>query len=318
MTFAACGLLTTALAILVDTEFYAASNPSFLDAVRHPTITPLNNLRYNSNSTNLAQHGTHPLYQHFLANIPQLLGPALPLLLYNSYEKSSTNSVASMQVITALAGTIILSVFPHQEARFLLPAVPLLLMSLHLPANRKAFQIFISTWIGFNVVFGLLMGVYHQAGVFPAQMWLENQTTEILPNDSSIFWWRTYSPPTWLLNGRNNDVHTIDLMGLPKEQLEGRICHEGAGPSRLLVVPKSTTYLDQFQLELDISNNVKNDMFLTREMWSTRRHLNLDDVDFGDDGVIPTLKRVIGRRGLSIWKVECSIWNPELGRRVAI
>lgn len=37
-------------------------------------------------------------------------------------------------------------------------------------------------------------------------------------------------------------------------------------------------------------------------MW--RQHINLDDMDFGDDGVLPTLKRVIGRRGLGVWKVE--------------
>ncbi len=35
-----------------------------------------------------------------------------------------------------------------------------------------------------------------------------------------------------------------------------------------------------------------------------RRHVNLDDLDFGDDGVRPTLERVVGRRGLGVWKVD--------------
>ena len=35
-----------------------------------------------------------------------------------------------------------------------------------------------------------------------------------------------------------------------------------------------------------------------------RNHINLDDMDFGDDGILPTLRRVIGRRGLGVWRVE--------------
>lgn len=34
------------------------------------------------------------------------------------------------------------------------------------------------------------------------------------------------------------------------------------------------------------------------------RHVNLDDLDFGDDGVWPTLERVVGRAGLGVWKVD--------------
>jgi phosphatidylinositol glycan class Z len=35
-----------------------------------------------------------------------------------------------------------------------------------------------------------------------------------------------------------------------------------------------------------------------------RRHVNLDDMDFGGDGVVNTLRRVVGRRGLGVWKVD--------------
>lgn len=35
-----------------------------------------------------------------------------------------------------------------------------------------------------------------------------------------------------------------------------------------------------------------------------KKHVNLDDMDFGDDGVVDTLMRVVGRRGLGVWRVE--------------
>ena len=40
------------------------------------------------------------------------------------------------------------------------------------------------------------------------------------------------------------------------------------------------------------------------ELWSYRQHINLDDLDFGDDGVWPTLERVVGDRGLVVWNVR--------------
>lgn len=52
-------------------------------------------------------------------------------------------------------------------------------------------------------------------------------------------------------------------------------------------------------------------------MW--RKHVNLDDLDFGDDGVAETLRRVVGRRGLGVWKVErvCDVKGVEGGKVVA-
>ncbi len=50
-----------------------------------------------------------------------------------------------------------------------------------------------------------------------------------------------------------------------------------------------------------------------------RRHVNLDDMDFGDDGVVETLRRVVGRRGLGVWRVEriCEVEGVEGGKVVA-
>ena len=67
------------MAITADTNFYNPS-ASLSTLFTSPTITPLNSLLYNAQSSNLASHGLHPYYQHLLASLPLLLGPSLCLL----------------------------------------------------------------------------------------------------------------------------------------------------------------------------------------------------------------------------------------------
>lgn len=64
-----------------------------------------------------------------------------------------------------------------------------------------------------------------------------------------------------------------------------------------VVAPKSATFLDRY-----IHPSAGPSDLQLVQLWSYSKHLNLDDLDFGDDGVIPTLRRVIGRRGLAVWK----------------
>ena len=56
-----------------------------------------------------------------------------------------------------------------------------------------------------------------------------------------------------------------------------------------------------------------------RNVATFRKHVNLDDMDFGDDGVVETLRRVVGRRGLGVWRVEriCEVKGVEGGKIVA-
>jgi phosphatidylinositol glycan class Z len=44
------------------------------------------------------------------------------------------------------------------------------------------------------------------------------------------------------------------------------------------------------------------------------RHVNLDDLDFADDGVFGTLGRVFGRAGLGVWRVraDCGDTSAEI------
>jgi len=251
-------------------------------------ICPLNNLLYNSQSSNLALHGTHPYYQHAIINLPQMLGPAFVLLLLRP---RWTFALAS-----AISGLIFLSMFPHQEARFLLPAIPLFLSSLRIPA--KFGKLFLIIWIAFNAVLAILMGIFHQGGVIPAQIFLGTQA-----DVTTAFWWKTYSPPTWLLGMRNENMTTVDLMGLNSNLLVERLCSldESSKGLKVLVAPRSAIFLDRF---LTLDQREKQTMQLEK-IWSTSMHLNLDDMDFGDDGVFPTVARVFGRRGLVIRKIDC-------------
>jgi hypothetical protein len=285
------GLITLTIAVTMDTEFYTGARPHFTELLSTSVITPWNNVMYNIDTTNLAEHGLHPFWQHVAANLPQLLGPAF-LLVFLSSRKD-------MLFWAALSGILVLSCFPHQEARFLLPAVPLLLSTVKIP--RRGMRPWLGAWALFNILAAVLFGVYHQGGAVPAQTFIAGRD-----NISQAFWWKTYSPPRWLLNGKNEQVTTTDLMGMPGDEMM-KVLSQSAGCVRegdqtLLVAPSSATYLDQYVVDQPAGAELE-----FERLWEHRRHIGLDDMDFGDDGVWPTLQRVIGRRGLTVWLVsrEC-------------
>jgi phosphatidylinositol glycan class Z len=296
------GLCTTVLAITLDTAFYTTHSISWSDLIRNPVLTPLNNLIYNLSPTNLAKHGLHPWYQHLLVNLPQLLGPATFLLFFRP--------IRSLRLYSAISGIVVLSLSQHQEARFLLPTVPLILSSVRLPKNEKVLRVWAVSWIVFNVILGVLMGIYHQGGIIPAQVFMSKQ-----PDATQAVWWKTYMPPIWLLNGKNEVLRTQDVMGMKGETLLEELgalatCDTPADRRSMeylkekngtyLVAPLSATWLDPYLTNKGLEG------LRFREVWRHQQHLNLDDLDFAEDGVWNTLSRVIGRRGLAIWRVTRS------------
>jgi phosphatidylinositol glycan class Z len=294
------GLLTAFIAVCLDTKFYTDHSVNWSYLFSHPTITPLNNLKYNLQSSNLATHGLHPWYQHTLFNLTQLIGPATLLLFVQPQ--------LSLRLYSAISGIFVLSIFQHQEARFLLPSIPLILSSVKLPRNRTYLRVWTGLWIVFNVFFGLLMGTYHQGGVVPAQVFLSKQA-----DATAAIWWKTYSPPVWLLNGKNEVLTTHDMMGMKgplvlRELLAKAACQSNSAnetaenEGTYLIAPLSATFLDNY------TSNVSPEVHF-QEVWRYRKHLNLDDLEFGDDGVWPTLRRVIGRRGLAAWRVTKKCLN---------
>ncbi|KAL5612826.1 hypothetical protein BROUX41_004093 [Berkeleyomyces rouxiae] len=299
-------LATSFLAIALDTAFYTPHAITWSDLFKHPIITPINNLRYNMNPDNLALHGLHPWYQHMFANLPMLIGPAIFLV----FTRARLSIRHSFRLYSALSGIIVLSFFKHQEARFLLPAVPLILSSIQLPENKKVWRYWVASWVIFNSIFGVLMGTYHQGGIVPAQVFMSQQ-----PDATHAVWWKTYMPPIWLLNGKNEFLTTEDVMNLPGTDLLARLtelatCDTPADrrnnqyrkekTGSYLIAPASATWLDPYLPNKGL------DGLRFREVWRHSKHLNLDDLDFAEDGVWPTLKRVVGRRGLVIWRVTKS------------
>jgi phosphatidylinositol glycan class Z len=151
----------------------------------------------------------------------------------------------------------------------------------------------------------MLMGVYHQGGVVPTQVFLSKQ-----PGATQAVWWKTYSPPVWLLNGKNEVLTTHDIMGMKGPSMLREIgalatCHKPSEnqtaylaeeEGTYLIAPMSATFLDKY-----VQNEGPGLHF--QEVWRYKNHLNLDDLDFGDDGFWYTLKRVIGRRGIATWRV---------------
>lgn len=289
MTFS----LTSILAIAVDTYCYhPSSTESFFQILRSdPTITPLNSLLYNTSTSNLSLHGLHPPYQHLVASLPLLLGPAL-VLCWDMRKPS-------LAIVSALSATVLLSLIPHQEPRFLLPAVPLVLASISLPRQGALRRYWFISWIIFNALLGVLMGIYHQGGVVPAQLWLGEQQ-QPAPEMAKVFWWRTYSPPVWLLGGK--ELLTVDLMGAKAEMMNrvlGAIDDHTGDERRTvgLVAPRSSVELDAW-----IEKTKHRVVF--EQVWMSKNHLNLDDLDIEEDGVGGTIERVVGMRGLVIWKVS--------------
>lgn len=321
------------IAILSDTAFFA-SPYSISDALRSPIITPINNLIYNSNPANLALHGLHSRYQHFLVNLPQLLGPAFVAMVLSLFKSplAIPSWLRNMRFVSAISATFILSIFPHQEARFLVPTVPLLLSCIRLPRSR----VVLASWVIFNAAMGLLMGVYHQGGVVPTQIAIPtivsenavklptNISTDSAGLSAKVFWWKTYSPPTWLLGdtGPSLEIETVNLMGMPGLNMIAELDKAAAPCPRLvdnssdsvtaekplenslfLVAPLSASFLDQYVVSRSSPDSPSDDLQL-HELWSYKNHLNLDDLDFETDGIFPTLTRVFGRRGLGVWTVK--------------
>lgn len=285
----------------MDTAFYSSptvQQSSFLGL--GIIVTPLNNLLYNTNTDNLALHGLHPRYTHLLVNLPQLLGPAVLSVIFSSR--------FTLPLLSAVTGATMLSFFKHQEARFLLPCVPLILSCIRLPRTPILKFTWITVWVFFNAIMGLLMGVYHQGGVVPVQ----NYIAENLGNATAVIWWKTYSPPTWLLGNMNEVCRTVDLMGAKQDlvfvelELEKGGCtspRNGATPGETI----NETYLvAPLATHIETGREWIGRGFSLQRVWLYRNHLGLDDLDFDfeKDGVIGAIMKLWDSRGLGVWRVE--------------
>ncbi|KAI9303495.1 Alg9-like mannosyltransferase family-domain-containing protein [Cunninghamella echinulata] len=149
-------------------------------------FTLLNNLLYNTNVNNLALHGLHPRYTHFLVNFPVLYGPLALTSLYTIWTTSKKirhepNSYLYYTMVGIVFTSMIgLSLIPHQEARFLVPMlVPLVMIYTWDQDANIGSVLFLLLWIGFNLVASFVFGNLHQAGVVPTMSFVQRQTMGI-------------------------------------------------------------------------------------------------------------------------------------------
>ncbi|KAI7869953.1 Alg9-like mannosyltransferase family-domain-containing protein [Spinellus fusiger] len=162
-------------------------NPSFLLSMKmkgNLLLTPLNNMLYNVNIDNLELHGLHPRYLHLLVNFPMLFGPLAIASVFSVVDHvtvaykdafSRVYYVALLTVATSMAG---LSIFPHQEARFLAPMLVSLIILYTWNRTRLPVMFWI-TWIMFNIITTFVFGVLHQGGLVPTLSYLQQQYTGI-------------------------------------------------------------------------------------------------------------------------------------------
>ena len=159
-------------------------------------LTPWNFIQYNSISSNLAEHGIHPFYLHICVNMPLLFGPLMfyifksfpacmkSILIYlrslqfifsstNSSQINKTNivnnsgRVGSTSILLFIVVLVaIFSIFPHQEPRFLIPLLPLIVIFTVI-STKSLSKIFIIVFIIFNITLAILFGILHQGGLLP-------------------------------------------------------------------------------------------------------------------------------------------------------
>ncbi|KAG9291571.1 hypothetical protein G9A89_021990 [Geosiphon pyriformis] len=274
--------LTSGICIILDSIYFGTLKIFFagqrfrinhlFDIMREPkrlfdlhwsgklVIAPLNNILYNLNTSNLAEHGLHPRYVHFI-NYALLFGPMIYFNLMDIYGflKRFQSSflfdckdyhLLAVLTFSGICGFTLLSVMPHQEARFLLPM--LLPVVLNTSLQKKLSRRFWSVWIFFNLFALIFYGVFHQSGIVPMlgklqyqkmgfkncieigyrhmgcelveQMKSEFNTGNVF--HTNIIFYKTFMPPRHLLlypkpnRATKNQITIHDLAGAPKEEVE--------------------------------------------------------------------------------------------------
>ncbi|CCG84541.1 protein of unknown function [Taphrina deformans PYCC 5710] len=241
--------LVALIMVYLDTLYYTGNwlTPFNLNRT---VMTVLNNLSYNTNVSNLSEHGIHPRYTHIL-NLILLLGPGIllvPRLRKNIY-------TASM-----FSGLFLLSVAPHQEARFLLPCVALFFAGLK---TRKLSGMFWTIWLVFNFAMTIFMGVFHQCGVIPVALHIGNA----YPN-TTVTWTKSYPAPTLLLGPHARVKHVYGTL-------------TEAPDSELYVAPLSDpvryegynlVFSEKWHVNLDDFDVLGMDVFKHRSLGVYKRH----------------------------------------------
>ncbi|XP_071950079.1 GPI mannosyltransferase 4-like isoform X2 [Antedon mediterranea] len=211
--------------VVVDSRYYGSLDTSsiccmhslvdFLSTnfMQNLTITPLNFLHYNLDSSNLEEHGIHPHITHLVVNAPLLF---LPLMVCFASEvvaiflggesgwgNNSLPAIRSFFQLSFFTPLLLLSFFPHQESRFLIPLlVPLVMLYSGYVMSSNSLEPNMP-WIVWNLLACVIFGVLHQGGLIPCLGHLSHAVTkpdvDYHPVHYHIVFYHTYMPPEHLL-----------------------------------------------------------------------------------------------------------------------
>ncbi|XP_063548166.1 GPI mannosyltransferase 4 [Cydia strobilella] len=222
--FILCGVPSAFLLILVDSGYYGYLTMADVELMKWSwdnwVVTPLNFLRYNLDMKNLTQHGLHPRWLHLAVNVPLLFsvlaGMAFVTLSTNTYrficghyrKLPRIQSITGLMLFSLVIPVALLSLFPHQEARFIIPAlVPLVYLygnRLHpnesdLPNHRKLKKILLYTWFILNASLTLFYGFLHQGSIYSFANTLHREIKGTYGTHTYVISTHSYSIPSYLL-----------------------------------------------------------------------------------------------------------------------
>ncbi|XP_061861875.1 GPI mannosyltransferase 4 [Colius striatus] len=251
-----CACFTATVFVTADTFYFTSMGLDHLYSIKKSSlsdvigqlnekmiVTPFNFLSYNLNPHNLALHGSHPRVTHFTVNGIMLFGILHilaidagfkmlkkyihQLLWVRSHDCGSPGLVVHSKgsptlLLFYFVPLAFLSLFSHQEPRFLIPLIlPLVLFSTSQNRAMKWKHVIII----FNILGALLFGCLHQGGLIPCLFHLEqlmhSPESSNPPKHYTLLFAHTYMPPRSLLNIGKTDTHVevIDMAGSEEETL---------------------------------------------------------------------------------------------------
>jgi phosphatidylinositol glycan class Z len=309
--------------IAKDTHFYQTlqTGESSGNEMTNPVLTPINALLYNSQVSNLKDHGLHPRWTHAIVNMLILYGPLafagyLFIMAAMAAKSPKPPKVQILSLMVATGGLTLLSAAPHQEPRFILPVlVPLVIIGSAAVAVKNQ-RIFVFLWVTFNFILLLFFGVLHQSGVQKSLLGISSKIPKIDP--TIWIYWKTYMPPTFLSRTQENSLgcasnfHVVDLKGSSQLVLFDRIkmqlqCQEHVTPPTVvyLVTPyqvcNSSITNSNYAFAGDEECKLPGDLWRCRYVSSFGPHLTTEDVPPFDGSFAAFYERM----SLNLYEISC-------------
>ena len=209
---------------------------------------------------------------------------------------------------------IVLSLFPHQEARFLIPVVPLAVFTsaLYLKPTESFGKLFWTCFVIFNSLLAIVFGLLHQAGVVPCLFKLQHLHTQHgLSNSvsvSNIVFSHTYMPPKHLLCDYTGSINLVDMKGQPLQEVcsfiqnfdqssrcSDKKCSPGGStrPTTFIVLPG--TLVKEFQAVCSVCKHLQTvDTFFP--------HVSFEDPP--EIGTLKNIKDLVDKASLHLLKIN--------------